>query len=120
MGISHRSRSISAAALAVAGTAGLITSAAPAYATALTITSLSCESRPVGYLCDGWASGGTGSYTFTWSKATRTRSDYATGSTITVGCPVGSSSGGITFTVRDSAGATVSQTAASVPCGGNP
>jgi hypothetical protein len=112
-------RSISAA-LVVLGAAGLVTSAAPAYATALSITSLSCESRPVGYLCDGWASGGTGSYTFTWSKATRTRSDYATGSVITVSCPAGSSSAGITFTVRDSAGATVSQTAASVPCGGNP
>jgi hypothetical protein len=118
MGTFPRTRSLQAAALVVLSSAGLISSATPAFATALSITSLSCESRPVGYLCDGWASGGTG--VSSWSKATRTSSDYATGSVITVSCPVGSSSGGITFTVRDSAGATVSQTAASVPCGGNP
>jgi len=120
MGTFSRTRPLHAAALVVLSGAGLVAGATPAYASALSITSLSCESRPVGYLCDGWASGGTGSYTYSWSKATRTRSDYATGSVITVSCPVGSSSGGITFTVRDSAGATVSQTAASVPCGGNP
>jgi hypothetical protein len=120
MGTFPRTRSLQAAALVVLSSAGLISSATPAFATALSITSLSCESRPVGYLCDGWATGGTGVYTSSWSKATRTRSDYATGSVITVSCPVGSSSGGITFTVRDSAAATVSQTAASVPCGGNP
>ena len=120
IGIPHRTRSLQAAALVVLSGAGMISSASPAYATALTITSLSCESRPVGYLCDGWASGGTGTYTFTWNRATRTRSDYATGSVITVSCPVGSSSGSVTFTVKDSAGATVSQAAGSVPCGGNP
>jgi len=120
MGISHRSRSISAAALAVAGAAGLVTSAAPAYATALTVTSVSCESRPVGYACDGWVSGGTGVYSYAWNRTTRTRSDYATGSVITVSCPVGSNSGSVTFTVTDSGGATASKTATAVPCGGNP
>jgi hypothetical protein len=120
MGIPHRARSLQTAALIVLSGAGLITSAAPAYATTLTVTSLSCESRPVGYACDGWVSGGTGVYSYAWNRTTRTRSDYATGSVITVSCPVGGNSGSVTFTVTDSAGAVASKTATAVPCGGNP
>ena len=115
MRTTRRTRSSKVAVVVGLGIASMIGSAPPAFATAVTITSMGCESRPVGALCEGYVSGGTGSYTFTWSRATRTRSDYANGSLVTISC---TGFMNVTFTVTDSSGATASQTGGTV-CGQN-
>ncbi|MBV9822890.1 MAG: hypothetical protein JO144_11675, partial [Actinobacteria bacterium] len=79
MGIPHRTRSLQAAALVVLASAGLIAGAPAASASTLT-ASLTCETYPLGFDCDGFASGGTGGYTFTWSRPTASRTDTATSS----------------------------------------
>jgi len=109
----RRIRSLTLAGLAVLG---LGVSPVPAYATALTITALSCEAEPAGVLCDGWVSGGTPAYTYTWNPATNYRHDYPSQSEETIYCVVGSRFS-LTFSVRDSLGATASKTI-SVSCSG--
>jgi hypothetical protein len=99
-------RSLTLAGLAVLG---LGVSAVPAYATALTITSLSCEAEPVAVQCDGWVGGGTPAYTYTWNPATSHRNDYSDHSEETIYCVVGSHFN-VTFSVRDRVGATASKT----------
>jgi hypothetical protein len=109
-------RSMEVTAVVALAVGSVISSAPPASATTLT-ASVTCESRPIGFSCDGYASGGTGVYTFSWSKPTNTRTDLATSSSVTVRCPVGTG-GSIMFTVRDSSGATASASGFS-RCGGS-
>lgn len=101
-----RIRSLTLAGLAVLG---LGVGAVPAYATTLTITALSCEAEPAGVLCDGWVSGGTPPYTYTWNPATNYRHDYSNQSEETIYCAPGTRFS-LTFSVRDSLGATASKT----------
>jgi hypothetical protein len=94
-------------------------SAAPAYATTLAVTSLTCETGVRALYCDGWVSGGTGVYTYTWSPASSLRHDYATHSEVTYSCVVGTYVN-MTFTVRDSSGATASKSKSAYCSGANP
>jgi hypothetical protein len=109
---SPRSRAFIIAGLAVAG---LGVSSLPAHAATLAITSLSCETTPSALLCEGWVSGGSPAYTYTWNPTGR-QSNYTDHSINTIYCAVGSSYK-VTFGVRDRLGATVSKTI-SVYCSG--
>lgn len=102
-----RTRSSKLAVVVGLGIASVIASAPPAFADTLTVTSMDCEGRPVGALCDAYVAGGTGGYTYSWSRYTRTRSDFVDGSLVTFSC---SGYVPITFTVTDSSGATASAT----------
>lgn len=84
----------------------------------LSVSALSCEAVRISFLCDGYVSGGTGGNTYTWSIPTKSRSDYADHSTIIAYCVIGTWVG-VTFSVRDSSGATASRTT-SVYCSGAP
>jgi len=92
--------------------------ARPAVAATLTVTALSCEAVRISFLCDGYVSGGTGSYTYTWSIPTKSRYDYPDHSTIIAYCSIGTWVG-VTFSVRDSSGTTASKST-SVYCSGAP
>jgi hypothetical protein len=102
----RRTRSLKVAVMVGVGLASMI-SPLPAHATTLTITELGCERTIRGMRCEGWVSGGTGSYTFTWSETAQTRSDYSNGSMINIYCE---GYRFVTFTVTDSSNATASQT----------
>ena len=111
----RRIRSLIVAALAVLGLG--LSSPAPAFASTLAVTGLGCETSLQGFFCDGYVSGGTGTYTYTWNQAYYARSDYASGSMITVYCEMGTSRT-VTFTVTDSSSRTASRTIY-VYCSGN-
>lgn len=113
MSSARRIRSLKVAVLVGVGVASMI-SPLPAHATTLTITELGCERTLRGARCEGYVSGGTGSYTFTWSETAQTRYDGPNGSTITIHCEYYRY---VTFTVTDSSNATRSQTAYAL-CGG--
>ncbi|MEO6504123.1 MAG: hypothetical protein ABIQ09_19720 [Jatrophihabitantaceae bacterium] len=112
MSHSHRIRALFVAALAVLG---MGISPLPANATTLTITSLSCEPTPSALFCEGWVSGGSPAYTYTWNPAGN-RSNFSDRSTDTIYCAVGTGFY-VTFSVRDSLGATASKRI-SVYCSG--
>lgn len=100
---SHRIRALFVAALAVLG---LGISPLPAHATTLTITAIVCESTTHAVVCDGYVSGGTPAYTYTWSPAAN---DTSNSSMHTFYCaPYATLT--ISLTVRDSLGATASKT----------
>ena len=116
MHAARRTRSLKAAAVVGVGIASLLSSSLPASAATLT-ASVSCEGRPAGIICDGYASGGTAPYAFGWNPNFANRWDSATSSTITFGCPSGYTLY-VTFTVKDSRGASASSTTRA-RCGGN-
>ena len=118
MSSSHRRRSILVAALVALGSFGMASQPQPAIAATLT-ASLSCETTRIGFLCDGYVSGGTGSYTYSWNILTRSRYDGAASSTITAFCTVGTWRS-VTFSVQDSSGATASKTTNIYCSGGTP
>lgn len=107
MRTARRIRSLKIAVVAGVGVASMLTPL-PAHATTLTITELACHRNHMGMQCEGAVSGGTGVYTFTWSRTAQSRYDWSNGSIINVYCE-GSNS--IVFTVTDSSNATRSQTA---------
>jgi hypothetical protein len=111
MRMPRRTRSTKAAVVAGLGIAAVISSALPASAATLAITSLDCQARHGGFLCTGYVSGGTSPYTYLWNQgALKTSSSTSTSSTAVVGCPAGSTTvRTISFTVTDSDGATASQ-----------
>lgn len=84
----------------------------------LSVSALSCEAVRISFLCDGYVSGGTGGNTYSWSVPTKSRSDYADHSTIIAYCAIGTWVS-VTFSVRDSSGATAARTT-SVYCSGAP
>jgi hypothetical protein len=116
MRTAHRLQSLTVAALAAAGL-GLI-SPLPAYASTLTVTSLSCEPRPTALLCDGYVSGGAGGNSYSWSPAGH-HTDYANESVMSFGCQIGFWYS-VTMTVTDSSSATASKTISAYCSGGNP
>jgi hypothetical protein len=86
----------------------------------LTIISLQCESLGGGRAtCRAEVTGGTGSYTYTWTKrqagTTYTTTLSSTTSTTFHGCSIGKSYF-VTVTVRDSAGATAVDDSGSYTC----
>ena len=100
-------RSLTVACLLAVAVAG---SPLPAVAATLTVTSLSCEPRHGGFVCEAYVSGGTSTYSYLWNSGAITNSyDFANGSRVAVGCPVGSTTRTITFKVTDSSGATASR-----------
>lgn len=108
------------AVLALVGTGVPPTSAAQGrfLSGPLSVSALSCEAVRISVVCDGYVSGGTGGYTYSWSIPAKSRYDYADHSTIIAYCSIGTWVG-VTFSVRDSSGATASRTT-SVYCSGAP
>ncbi len=106
MRTARRIRSLRVAVMVGVGVASMI-NPLPAHATTLTITDLFCERTLMGMRCEGYVSGGTGGYTFTWSETAQYRSDGPNSSTITINCQGYRL---VTFTVTDSSNATKSQT----------
>ncbi|HEY0734744.1 MAG TPA: hypothetical protein VGD69_07535 [Herpetosiphonaceae bacterium] len=93
--------------------AALATAHSAAAVEPLTITSLKCENLGAGKaLCDATVTGGTGSYTYTWSKlvgGTPMNSWTTTDGSTMTGCTVGTTNY-FRLVVQDSAGATASAT----------
>ncbi|MBV9787497.1 MAG: hypothetical protein JOZ51_04955 [Chloroflexi bacterium] len=118
MSSSHCRRSILIAALVALGSFGMASQPQAAIASTLTAT-LSCETLRTAFLCDGYASGGTGVYSYSWNVAYKSRYDGAASSTITVSCTVGTWRS-VTFSVQDSSGATASKTVNVYCSGGTP
>jgi hypothetical protein len=107
MRAARRLRSLIFAALIAVG---LGSSPVPAYAATLTVTSLDCEPRHGGFICEAHVSGGTGTYSYLWNSGAITNSyNFADGSRVVIGCPAGSTTRTITFKVTDSSGATASR-----------
>ena len=111
---SHRIRALVIAALAVLG---LGVSPLPAAATTLAITSLGCEPTPYAVICEGLVSGGSPAYTYSWNPAGN-QSHYSNGSMNTLYCAPGATFI-VTFSVRDSVGATASRTISAYCSGGH-
>lgn len=114
----HHRSSVTLTLVVLLGSLGLGMFTRPVAAATLTITSLSCETLVSGFRCDGWVSGGTGSYTYTWTP-TGTISNYADHSSVLIKCPPGVWVR-VTFTVRDSSGATAAKTISQYCSGGTP
>ncbi len=101
-----------------------IFAATPTLATTLTITYFNCEqassSTTQGRLyCEVWASGGTGSYTYTWTKKIGTNQPTSwtnTSNYIETSCTIGGPAVYMSVTVTDSAGATAASGTDTVFC----
>lgn len=85
----------------------------------LIVSDLGCEAMHTSFMCEGHVSGGTGGNTYTWSVPTSSRYDYADYSTMSASCSIGTSVS-VTFSVRDSSGATASKTTSAHCSGGIP
>jgi len=111
MRTAHHLRLLSVATLLAVG---IGSSPLPASADTLAVTSLDCQPRHGGYLCTGYVSGGTGTYTYLWNiGATYSGPDSSKAVT---GCPTGSTTvRTVRFTVTDSSGASASQST-SIDC----
>ena len=105
----HPIRSLKVAALIALALGSTFSSPLPAFASTLTVTSLDCEVRHGGFICDAHVSGGTGGYTYTWNQVATSRVDGVDSSRMAAACAVGSSPR-VSFFVSDSAGATASRT----------
>ncbi|HEY0735800.1 MAG TPA: hypothetical protein VGD69_12890 [Herpetosiphonaceae bacterium] len=115
---SLRRQSILIAALVALGSFGIASQPQPAVASTLTAT-LGCETLRTGFICDGYVSGGTGIYTYSWNILYKSRYDGAASSTITVSCSIGTTRS-VTFSVQDSSGATASKSVNVYCSGGTP
>jgi hypothetical protein len=104
------------AALAVLG---LGVNPAPANATTLTITLFSCLPQRASFECDAQVSGGTGGNTYTWSPAPFSQYNYPDHSDAVIKCVIGVTYT-ISFTVRDSSGATANKSIGKYCSGANP
>lgn len=111
MRIPRRARSRKVALVVGLGLATVMSSAVPASAATLAITTLDCQARHGGFVCTGSVSGGTSPYTYLWNQgALKTSTSTTTTSNVAVGCPAGSTAvRTISFSVTDSSGATASQ-----------